>query len=310
MAVEVLEEAADLENVPLETLSEEQMDEKVELIQTAMEEAYKRHRRSITNAVQEVVAGKAAPAEACSDEAVEEVVAGEAASEEVCSDDTAAVKSESSTAPVAVAKAVKEFVPASVETAARIRNAIAAAYQRQYTATPACNGAWYPEQAQWTSAGTAGQQWCGTEQWSQGDPASFQQQDQSATAFQGYDSYQAYGETGAYQACEGAVSYQGYGCAASTSACDRQGGFEGNDGTFYYGQAASDPPAEQWSQPQQQWSTAGQQDVSGGWSQSGAQAWSDQSAWGQSAEGYGQYDKATSWGGNSAVQAPWRLGSA
>lgn len=58
-AVEVLEEAADALDVPLDKWSEEQMDSKVEIVQQAMEEAYRRHRRSITDAVCEAVSGGA-----------------------------------------------------------------------------------------------------------------------------------------------------------------------------------------------------------------------------------------------------------
>lgn len=56
-AVEVLEEAADALDEPLDSVSEEQMDSKVELIQSAMDEAYRRHRRNITEAVGDAVAG-------------------------------------------------------------------------------------------------------------------------------------------------------------------------------------------------------------------------------------------------------------
>jgi len=55
-AVEVLEEAADALDVPFDKMSEEQMDSKVELIQEAMDEAYRRHRRNITDAVGDAVA--------------------------------------------------------------------------------------------------------------------------------------------------------------------------------------------------------------------------------------------------------------
>eukprot|EP00928_Gymnodinium_smaydae_P057715 TRINITY_DN40931_c0_g1_i1.p1 TRINITY_DN40931_c0_g1~~TRINITY_DN40931_c0_g1_i1.p1 ORF type:complete len:563 (-),score=91.74 TRINITY_DN40931_c0_g1_i1:235-1896(-) len=59
MAAEVLEEAAEASNVPLDTWSEDQIDSKVELIQDAMDEAYKRHTRSIVSAVHNVVANGA-----------------------------------------------------------------------------------------------------------------------------------------------------------------------------------------------------------------------------------------------------------
>jgi hypothetical protein len=56
-AVEVLEEIADVTDAPLNKWSDEQMDEKVELIQTAMEEAYRQHRRSISTAVHKTLEG-------------------------------------------------------------------------------------------------------------------------------------------------------------------------------------------------------------------------------------------------------------
>jgi len=56
-AAEVLEEVAEASNVPLEKWSEEQVDSQVELIQSAMDEAFKRHTQSITAAVQSVTSG-------------------------------------------------------------------------------------------------------------------------------------------------------------------------------------------------------------------------------------------------------------
>jgi len=56
-AAEVLEEVAEASNVPLAKWSEEEVDSQVELIQSAMDEAFKRHTQSITAAVQSVPSG-------------------------------------------------------------------------------------------------------------------------------------------------------------------------------------------------------------------------------------------------------------
>merc|ERR1712139_452638 len=53
-AVEVLECVADASPEPLDRWSEEKVDTTVDLIQSAMEEAVRRHRHSIAEAVQQV----------------------------------------------------------------------------------------------------------------------------------------------------------------------------------------------------------------------------------------------------------------
>lgn len=58
-AVEVLEELADAGETPLGRWPEAEVDAKVDLIQEAMQQAYRRHRESIEDAVQQVVSGTA-----------------------------------------------------------------------------------------------------------------------------------------------------------------------------------------------------------------------------------------------------------
>lgn len=118
-AVEVLEEAADALDVSVDDWCDEQMDSKVELVQSAMDEAYRRHRCKITEAVGEVVAG----------------------------DKTQVPKAEVSTAPVPKAEPAQDL---TVE--ARIRAAVSTAYERQrgFSATGDCYSDWWghagPEQ--------------------------------------------------------------------------------------------------------------------------------------------------------------------
>jgi len=314
-AVEILEEAADCTGAPLETWSEEQMEEKVELVQTAMEEAYRRHRRSITHAVQDVVAGKPAqePSTILEEPAQEMPVTAEQQT------------TETAEKPVVFEELKPPPGYQGVTVEARIRNAVAAAYQREQAATPAAHGgAWYPEQ--WPSAGSAGQ-WC-QEQWFPGHTACAGYEG-TVTTQQGYvqtPSYPGYDGTDSYQACEGTATWQMHGCTASHQAghgvsnyngyddtANHQATYQASDGAMSYNQGGDGATyynqgyAESWQQ----------NGTSAGWEvqpqDAASQNWYPcETAWSQNAGGYGQCDKMAPWAdnSNSMRQAPWRLGSA
>jgi hypothetical protein len=209
-AVEVLEEVAESTDLPLDKWSDEQMDEKVELIQTAMEEAYKRHRRSIVAAARETMDAKADPGSL----------------DNADPDDTSKAEDVEAEQPRESQESVE----------ARIRNAVSVAYERHCAETMAAaarDHEWWAEHwsnAQNATVYDANQDDSGV--YSYYDGAGYPQQWASYASAEGWNTqyqndceqYQPDGETWYPETgCHGGyASYGDYSSCSKTTSWDHQ----------------------------------------------------------------------------------------